>query len=110
MHKLIKYQKGAKTRYTDEEIAKMNTNQFQRRNIHTNKPVITPYQAWVKQNAYQSPIAKQIKEASQRQREQSEVYTEPNGKVTVYSKGIQPTVSPIDFVVGGNFNHSFCFS
>ncbi len=101
MHKLIKYQKGAKTHYTDEEIAKMNNNQSQKRNIHTNKPVITPYQEWVKQNAYQSPVAKQIKESSQRQREQSEIYTEPSGKVTVYSKGIQPTVSPIDFAVGG---------
>lgn len=97
---IIKYQKGAKTYYTDEEIAKMN-NQSQKRNIHTNKPIITPYQEWVKQNAYQSPVAKQIKESSQRQREQSEVYAEPNGKVTVYSKGIQPTASPIDFAVGG---------
>lgn len=94
-NEIIKYQSSGKI--LDQTLV--------RRNIHTNKPVITPYEQWLKQRDQKrnvSEIAEKIKKESEQTKKTSEVYTDPKTKKTVVqSIGIQPTISPIDLAVGG---------
>ena len=83
-NEIIKYQSSGKI--LDQTLV--------RRNIHTNKPVITPYEQWLKQRDQKrnvSEIAEKIKKESEQTKKTSEVYTDPKTKKTVVqSIGIQP--------------------
>lgn len=76
-----------------------------KRNIHTNKPVITPYEEWLKQRDQKknvSEIAKKVQQEQAYTKKTSEVRTDPKTKKTVVQNvPLKPTISPIDIVTGG---------
>ena len=75
------------------------------RNIHTNRPVITPREEYEQQQSdkrNQSEISNYIKAQQQYTKEHSDIYTDPQtGKKVIQNIGIQPTASPIDAAVLG---------
>lgn len=77
----------------------------ERRNIHTNQPVISPYEEFQQQQAQKrnvSEIAEILKQQREYQRAHDEVYTDPQtGKQVIQGIGVQPTASPIDVATLG---------
>ena len=94
------------TRYQEHLIGKKATDQTaQKRNIHTNQPVISPYEAYAKQKREEqnvSEIAEILKANQEYAKAHSDIYIDPQtGKQVIQNIGIQPTVSPIDAAVLG---------
>lgn len=95
-----------KTKYQEYLIGKKITDQTtQRRNIHTNQPVISPYEAYAKQKREEqnvSEIAKILKANQEYAKAHSDIYIDPQtGKQVIQNIGIKPTASPIDAAVLG---------